>query len=326
MKRLMRVIAAAALVPLLSLAAHAAGFSVGTFTSGVLGSEPAVKSGLIKDGRELAKAKEALGITAPLPGADFGKEALLLIVSPDGKGGIIELTGVAPAHGALEVRYRVNSEGPPPEGGPHASYPYLIASLSPAPGKDVPVRFIDEDYLSSLASDTGLGQIREYTNVLSGGEGSRLTEYLPLDKGNTWTYEAVKGGESSEVTNTVVSETDGWSVYDTFFGIPGVGMKITPGGEVFVASKGGIKTFYNKDVVSEFKKEPVKTPAGEFGDVMVVTMSEGGGFWFRDVYARGVGLIAHEQNSGKGRVSYTLVRAVVDGIEYPRTARGRSAE
>jgi hypothetical protein len=203
-----------------------------------------------------------------------------------------------------------------------ASYPYLMTKINPAPGKGVPVRFIDEDYVSSLASGTGLGQFKEYTNVLSGSEDSEMAEFLPLDKGNTWTYVTGEGGKESEVTNSVVSESDGWSVFESFFGLSGVGMKISPGGEVFVSSGGGIKTFYTPDVVTEFPKGPVNTPAGAFSDVMVVTIPEGGDFWFKDVYAKGVGLIAHEQNSRKGRVSYQLVRAVVGGKEYPRPDHG----
>jgi len=325
MKRTLRGIAAFALLSLLLRTALAAEYTVETYTSGVLPGEPVLRSALIKNGGELAKTKESLGITGPLPGVDFEKEALLLILSPEGKGGIIDVTGAVTAAGAVEVRYRVAEEGPARENGTGASYPYLIAKLSPAPGEGVPVRLIDEDYVNSLSSDTGLGQFSEYTNVLSGSEGSRVVEYLPLDKDNSWTYSAVKSGEASEVTNSVVSESDGWSVFDTFFGVPGVCMKICPGGEVLVSSKGGVKTFYTRDVVSEVKKGPVSTPAGDFSDVMVVTIPEGGDFWFRDVYAKGVGLIMHEQNSRKGRVSYKLVRAVVNGKEYPRPDEGRDS-
>ncbi|HET7290168.1 MAG TPA: hypothetical protein VFJ67_06975 [Thermodesulfobacteriota bacterium] len=324
MRHILRGITALALLSLLLPAAFAGDYTVETYTSGVLSSEPGIKSALIGSGEELAEAKEALGITAPLPGVDFGKEALLLILSPEGSGGIIEVTGAVPAEGALEVRYRVKSEGPAPMSGTKTSYPYLMAKINPAPADGVPVRFIDEDYANSLASGTGLGQFSEYTNVLSGSEESEMTEFLPLDKGNSWTYITGEGGEESEVTNSVVSESDGWSVFDSFFGLSGVGMKISPGGEVFVSSGGGIKTFYTPDVVTEFRKGPVNTPAGAFSNVMVVTIPEGGGFWFMDVYAKGVGLITHEQNSRKGRVSYRLVRAVVGGKEYPRPDNGRA--
>jgi len=314
-----------AIISLLLGTALAGEYTVEPWSSGILANEPAAASALIRSSGELEKAKEALGMTGPLPEADFGKHALLLIIPGEGTGGIIEIAGVTPAAGgALEVRYRVRSEGPRPEGPVKASYPYLILKLSPAPGADLPVRLIDEDYVNTLSSGTGLGQFREYTNVLSSTENAAIAQYLPIDKGNTWTYKSETSKGSSEVTNSVVSESDGWSVFDAFFGVPGVGMKISPGGDILVSSKGGIKTFYNTDAVIEFPKEPYSTPAGVFDGVMVVTVPEGGDFWFRDVYAKGVGLVSHEQKSEKGRASYTLTGARVGGAGYPHARDSRS--
>jgi hypothetical protein len=327
MNNTLRLPAALLLFALLLRASYAGDYSVESFASGVLDSEPAAKSALIRNSDELAEAGEALGIEGQLPPVDFTKSAILLIVPAEGTGGIIEVSGVSPAAGgALEVRYRVRAEGPAPEPPGVAAYPYLMAKLSPAPASDAPVRFIDEDYVNALTSGTGLGQFREYTNVLSGMENARVAEYIPLDKGNTWTYRAETKKGPSEVTNSVVSESDGWSVFDSFFGVPGVGLKISPVGEIFISTKGGAGTFYGPDVVTEFPEEPVTTPAGVFENVMVVTMPGGGDFWFRDVYARGVGLISHEQNSRKGRAAYTLVGARVGGTAYPPAAVTGGAE
>jgi hypothetical protein len=318
MKNTLRFTTVLAFLSLLLRAAFAADYAVETYSSGILDREPDIKSALIRNSDELAEAGEALGIEGQLPPVDFTKNALLLIAPGGGTGGIIEVSGVSPASGgALEVRYRVRAEGPVPEAPGEASYPYLIAELRPAPASSVPVRFIDEDYVNALSSGTGLGQFREYTNVLSGTENVSIAEFLPLDKGNTWTYKAETKNGPTEVTNSVVSESDGWSVFDSFFGVQGVGMKISPGGEIFISSKGGVGTFYSPDVVTEFPEEPVATPAGVFKGVMVVTMPGGGDFWFRDVYARGVGLISHEQNSRKGRAAYTLLSARVGGADYP---------
>src|SRR3990167_6877935 len=325
MKNTLRLTTVTALLSLLLGTALAGEYTVEPWSSGILANEPAAASALIRSSGELEKAKEALGMTGPLPEADFGKHALLLIIPGEGTGGIIEIAGVTPAAGgALEVRYRVRSEGPRPEGPVKASYPYLILKLSPAPGADLPVRLIDEDYVNTLSSGTGLGHFREYTNVLSSTENAAIAEYLPIDKGNTWTYKSETSKGSSEVTNSVVSESDGWSVFDAFFGVPGVGMKISPGGDILVSSKGGIKTFYNTDAVIEFPKEPYRTPAGVFDGVMVVTVPEGRDFWFRDVYAKGVGLVSHEQKSEKGRASYTLTGARVGGAGYPHPPDSRS--
>jgi hypothetical protein len=49
-----------------------------------------------------------------------------------------------------------------------------------------------------------------------------------------------------------------------------------------------------------------------------VTIAEGGPFWFKDVYARGVGLVYHEHESARGQVQYTLVKAKVRGRTYPQ--------
>ncbi|MEW6144446.1 MAG: hypothetical protein AB1598_05455 [Thermodesulfobacteriota bacterium] len=327
MKNVLRFAAALILLTLPLRAGFAGDYSVETIASGVLGREPGVKNAVIRSGGEFAEAGEALGIKSPLPPVDFTKNAILLIAPGYGTGGIIEVSGVSPAAGgALEVRYRMRAEGPAPASPGKASYPYLMAKLSPAPASDAPVRFIDEDYVNAISSGTGLGQFREYTNVLSGGENARIAEYLPLDKGNTWTYKAETKKGPSEVTNSVVSESDGWSVFDSFFGVPGVGMKISRGGEILISSKGGVGTFYGPDVVTEFPEEPVTTPAGVFSGVMVVTMPGGGDFWFRDVYARGVGLISHEQNSRKGRAAYTLVGARVGGAEYPSSRNSSSGK
>ena len=310
------------IVLLLISAAFAGEFSYEPLFSGLLDKEPPIRSTLIRSGAELESAKEALGIVDPLPPVDFGKEALLLITAAEGTGGTIDIKGVgSAAGGVIEVRYVHALTGPSPREEGTQSYPYLLARLDPAPGEGIPVRFVDENYMDGLAPGTGLGQFKEYTNVLSGGEDISVAEFLPLDKGNTWTYKAETYKGSSEVTNSVVSESDGWSVFDKFFGISGVGMKISPGGEIYVTSKGGIKTFYNSDVVKEFPKTGVKTPAGDFGDVMVVSMPEGGEFWFKDVYARGVGLVYHEQKSRKGRAAYTLVSARVEGRDYPKSGK-----
>ena len=313
-----------ALASLLLVSAAAGEVSLSTYYSGSLDRKPDMKSALVRSPEELGKAKEALGISGPLPPVDFGKDALAVIVSDSAEGGVLKIRGVESGEGgALEVMYGMDAPGPVAGASGKPSYTYLIARLSPAPAA---VRFVDEDRLNSLASGTGLGQFKEYTNVLSGGEKISFAEFLPLDKGNSWTYKAETSKGVSEVTNSVVSESDGWSVFDTFFGIPGVGMKLSPGGEIFVASRGGVETFYSPDVSTAFPETGSETPAGKFGKVMVITMPEGGAFWFRDVYAKGVGLISHEQKSAKGHASYTLVRARVGGVGYPKGKKSGAEE
>ena len=313
-----------ALISLLLTPALAGEVSLSAYYSGLLVKEPAIKSALIRNGEELGKAKEALGISGPLPPVDFVKDALIVVVSDDGEGGVLKIRSAeSAAGGVIEVRYGVEAAGPVEAAAAQPSYPYLIAKLSPAPQA---VRFVDEGDVSALASGTGLGQFRDYTNVLSENGDLAAAEFIPLDKGNSWTYKAETYKGKSEITNSVVSVADGWSVFDTFFGVSGVGMKISPGGDIFIASGGEIETFYSPDVVTEFPGTGAETPAGKFGEVMVVSMPEGGAFWFRDVYAKGVGLISHEQKSGKGSASYTLVRARVGAVEYPKGGKSEAKE
>ncbi len=314
MKNTLRFTTVLILISLLIRASLAAEYTVEPWSSGILANEPAAASALIRSGGELDEAKEALGITGPLPGADFGKHALLLIIPVEGTGGIIEIAGVTPAAGgALEVRYRVRSEGPRPEGPVKASYPYLILKLSPAPGADLPVRLIDEDYVNTLSSGTGLGQFREYTNVLSAPEDAAIAEYLPIDKGNTWTYKSETSRGSSEVTNSVVSESDGWSVFDTFFGVPGVGMKISPGGDML-----GLVKRRDKDVLQHGRRDRISEGALQHA-CRGLRRSDG-----RD-RARGRGFLVQGRirEGRRPRVARAEIRKGASVLYADRRARGR---
>lgn len=285
---------------------------------GALPERPQARSSLIRNTGELGEAWEALGIGDPLPEVDFTKEAVLLIVTVEGKGGAVEISGVRDtADGAIEVRYIGKTPEPEAGGNKESSFPYLFTKIRPVPDQGTTVRFISEDGANMTAAGTALGQIKSYTNVLGRVEDVPIAEYFPLDKGNVWTYTVKSEGGTGKMTNTVISVSDGWSVFDTFFGVPAVGVKIAPGGEIYVNSKGGMETFYNAEVVTEFPDKGVTTQAGRFDDVMVVSSPEGGDFWFRDVYARGVGLVLHEHKSPKGDAEYELIKATVGGREYP---------
>lgn len=292
--------------------------TVEPFYRGALAESPPDRSSLIRDEEGLADAWEALGIKDPMPEVDFTEEAVLLVIAGREPRGVIEIVSVgSEAHGVMEVRYTVKPRAAAHGGKPGPVFPYLFAKIRPAPGRDAAPVFKAEGAPGGNASGTAIGQFAPYTNVLPGGDTLRAAEYIPLDKGNVWTY-AVKSAEGSrEVTNTVISESDGWSVFDRFFGAPSLGMRIAPGGEIYVRSGGGVETFYNSLVVTEFPDKGVATPAGRFDDVMVVTVPEGGEFWFRDVYAKGVGLVLHEHRSPRGDAEYVLKKATVGGRKYP---------
>lgn len=288
--------------------------------SGILYERPDVESSLIRDEEALGAALSALGADEILPEEiDFEKEALLLILPEDGKGGVIGITDVETTDGVLTVRY-VNDEltGPVPENGPEPVFPYLLVKIKPVPPPGTMARFVDSGNDKGLiASGTALGQFEPYTDVLDGGAGISIAEYMPLEEGNTWTYSLKSDNDARQVTNTIVTEVDGWSAFEKFFGMPYVGMRIAPDGELLVRAGSSTKTFYTPDVVRDFIRKKVVTPAGTFEDVMVVSIEEGGKFWFRDVYARGVGLVLHEQRSPDGEAEYLLVTANVGGKKYP---------
>ncbi|HML96529.1 MAG TPA: hypothetical protein PKC29_13985 [Thermodesulfobacteriota bacterium] len=295
--------------------APAEGANYETLAEGRAPEKPGVESALVKDGETLAAAAGALG-AGGMPDVDFSKDAVLVIIPENPAGGAIEIRDVAGASGgAVEVFYAANLMGPPPESG-ETSYPFLVVKVPGLAGASS-ARFVDVGAPGAVTPGTALGQEAKYTNVLLAMD-NPVAAYLPLDKGNRWTYSVESQKGSGELTNAIVAEADGWSVYDKFFGMSGVSMQVLPDGVIMATSQGETKPFYTDDVVTEFEDETIKTPAGEFGDILIVTIPEGGPFWFRDVYARGVGLILHEHDSARGQVKYTLVGAKVRGKTYPQ--------
>lgn len=287
--------------------------------SGVLYERPDVESSLIRDEEALAKALNALGADEPTAEEiDFGRVALLLLLPETGEGGVIRITDVETTDSVLTVRYVNDLTEPVPENGPWPVYPYLLVKIKPVPPPDTVARFVDSGNDKSLiTAGTGLGQFEPYTNVLDGGAGGSIAEYLPLEEGNTWTYSLKSDNDSKQITNTIVTEVDGWSAFETFFGMPYVGMRIAPDGVILVRVGTSTKTFYTPDVERDFIRKKIVTPAGTFEDVMVMSVEKGGKFWFRDVYARGVGLVLHEQISPDGKAEYLLITAKVGGKKYP---------
>lgn len=179
------------------------------------------------------------------------------------------------------------------------------------------VSYADEIKNDSVPAGTGIGQIPEMGEVTRLGKSPLLAEYMPLDKGNVWTYSIKKGGRTEEHTQSVVSESGGWSVFDNYFGKDAVALRIAPGGELLVTDKGVVSPFYSDGVTTSFPGEAVETPVGKYDHAMLVTMPEGKEFWFRDVYVKGVGLVFHEHRTPEGNTSYSLLKAKVSGNVYP---------
>lgn len=177
------------------------------------------------------------------------------------------------------------------------------------------ISLAEEQNKGSVPIGTGIGQMPEVEEVTRLGNNPLVADYMPLDKGNVWTYEVKKDGKKSYHTQKIVSESDGWSVFDNYFGKKAASLRIAPGGELLVTSGGVVSSFYTEEVIVQFPEDLVETPEGNFEDAMVVTIAKGDDFWFRDIYLKGVGLVYHERKNKNNHTSYSLKNAKVAGSD-----------
>ena len=198
-------------------------------SKGATGIEQNSQNLVIRDANQLQKIWSVLGIKEKLPGIDFDKEIAFLIIQPGNKGNNIDISKVEnKEENVVEIGYRIDftKEGSDKEkaGSSH----YLIATLDHPDVKNVKIEFFEDSESSAIPSHVGMGQVPEYSNVLKGFEGMGLPDYFPIDKGNVWTYRIESGKDAKEETHSIISLTDGWSIFDDFFGKKNVGMRIDP--------------------------------------------------------------------------------------------------
>jgi hypothetical protein len=295
---------------------------VSILSSGFTGKPSKLQNIVIKNEEELKRMWNQLEIEEEVPSIDFNKELAIVLVSRGKLGSSLEISRVErKANDAVDVRFVVK---PVPGGLTNQRsqmFPYLVAKLYHLDVNKSKVKFIEDAPFPPVPVDSGIGQISNYTNVLKQYDGTSF-QFFPLDKGNVWTYRIESKEKTKEETYSVLSiSQDGWSVFDNFFGRKDIAMRIDPAGDIFVSSKNGVGDFYTQDIQKDFKKSEFSTPAGKFNDLMIVTVPENDRFWFKDVYAKGVGLIFHQHKSPKGTAKYTLIRAMVKGENYPKSAR-----
>ncbi len=287
-------------------------------SKGATGIQQNSQNQVIRDSSQLQKIWSVLGIKETIPRVDFDKEIAFLIIQPGNKGNNIDISEVEnKEENVVEIGYRVGftKEGSNKEKA-NSSH-YLIAKLDHPNVTNLKCEFFEDSETSAIPSHVGMGQLPEYSNVLKGFEGMGLPDYLPIDKGNVWTYRIESGKDVKEETQSIISLTDGWSIFDDFFEKRNVGMRIDPEGGILVSTDEEVKTFYTPDVQKSFEKTEFTTPAGKFYDLLIVTIPENDVFWFKDVYAKGVGLIYHEHKSPKGNAKYSLIRANIRGKKLP---------
>jgi len=281
-----------------------------------------LQNSVIKNGEELKKVWNRLEIKNELPPVDFDKELIAVLVSKGKLGSSIEISKVERMPDqTVNVRYVVKPTSQSVPNQRSKMFPYLIVKLSSLDARKSQLKFVEDVLLPPVPVNTAIGQVPSYSNVLKQYGDAGTVSFFPLDKGNSWTYKVEARGKVGQETYSILSVSqDGWSVYDNFFGKKDIAMRIDPEGNILVSSNNGAGDFYTPGVQKDFKKSELSTPAGKFDELMVITVPQNDEFWFKDVYAKGVGLVYHEHKSPKGTAKYTLIKAHVNGKTYPKTA------
>ncbi|GIW47873.1 MAG: hypothetical protein KatS3mg078_1750 [Deltaproteobacteria bacterium] len=292
---------------------------VSLISYGVSGKPVSSGNMVIREEKEFKHIWDKLGIEGEIPSVDFSREVVLVIVPSTKVGGVVRIKAVEVKEDALvEVRFALKPYTSGSEYLGKGYLPYLVAKIFPVDVRKTKIRFIEDIWLPPVTVNSGIGQVPAYTDALRVYENMSMFDFFPLDKGNSWTYKVESGGEVREETYSVLYVSqDGWSVFDTFFGLRDVGLRVDPFGDVFVSVNGDAKSFYTPAVQRYLTKETFVTPAGKFDNLVVVTIPKNNRFWFRDVYAKGIGLIYHEHISDGNSVKYTLKRAKIRGKSYP---------
>ncbi|HSE83185.1 MAG TPA: hypothetical protein VLB01_01395 [Thermodesulfobacteriota bacterium] len=276
-----------------------------------------LKNVVIRSNKQLKKVWSELGIKNKIPSVDFSKELVVAVLSDGKKADSLEVLRVTGKEGDIEVRYALAPSTAAVKTQNSGVYPYVLAKLHAVSAGKAKVRFIQDIVRPPLPAGNAIGQMPAYTNMLKEHENLVVSRFLPLDKGNFWTYRIESGGKVREETYSVVSVSDGWSILDNFFGRKSIALRVEPSGDIFVSSDGGMQDFYTPEIPKVFQESDFLTPAGKFNDLMIVSDTMPNGFWFKDVYAREVGLVYHEHKSPKGNAKFTLVKAKVRGRSYP---------
>jgi len=219
--------------------------------------------------------------------------------------------------GRINVEYILDSIPFVPEKEINTTKPYTIFKMGPLNTKDPQVSFMNADPKDPVFVNQSLDDAVKYTNIMSQNTNELFIKYLPLDKGNSWTYEYESDQNKGAQTFSIVSYTQDWSIFDSFFGKNNLALKIDREGNLFVSSSKGIRPFYNNDIEINYRKEPFTVKAGTFEDVLIITSKPDSPFVFKDVYAKDVGLIYHEHSSPKGKAKYSLMSGNVRGRKIP---------
>ncbi len=285
---------------------------------GLAPQSPLGPTNVVISQQELESLWKGLGIKGASPSPDFTRELVVFLqpatVVPTSD---VKIAEVVKENDIYEIKYytTISKQKPLKERKP--LFPFTIAKLKDIDPTNTKIIFTEVN--TGLSPGNALAQFPAYTSVLRGQSPLDFSNYFPLDKGNSWTYRVESANGTREETYSILSiSQEGWSTFGSFFGKDKVSFKVVGNGRLYVLSDNRQAPFYTSQVDRGFRKEGLATPAGQFDDLLQVTSRNGAKFWFRDIYARGVGLIYHEHKTPKGKVKYTLIKAEIRGVKYPK--------
>lgn len=196
--------------------------------------------------------------------------------------------------------------------------PYAVLKVKPVANKKADFIVAKIDSTDPIVVNQSLGTNPTILDPLDRLEGSFLISYFPLDNGNSWTYRyGEKDNLSNESTFNIIAFSEGWSLFDSFFGKKNVGVRFDIAGNLLLASDKKLHNFYTEEVEIKKSDESFTVKAGTFKDLVIASVPKNEKFWFKDIYANGVGLIYHEHHSPKGSSYYELQNAEVRGKSIP---------
>ncbi len=288
-----------------------------------LNSENIEEVEIINDKSDLQRIKKMFGNDVELPKSYFVDETLIIkkLDNGDDPTSFSIIRASKNKEGNYEIFYSIenNDEKKFIENEKMSKLPHVVVKLKPVANKKAKIKFVKIDQVAPVFVNQSVNiSPSPYSNVQSQPNEVIFRDFFPLDRGNRWTYIYTDNDSKKEVTSNIVSFTKGWSIFDNFFGKPGLAFQIDNNGKLMTSSKDGIRSFYNDSVNLEQTSDKFSVEAGTFSNVLVVSIPKNNEFWFRDIYARNVGLIYHEHHSPKGSFVYELQNAFVRGKAIPQ--------
>lgn len=288
-------------------------------SDGYLDSSSRFLSQVVLDKEVLDNILIGQGLNNEITDIYFEKETVALIV-PDKSSypdSIVVKDIIKNNQGIISVNYNVASIPYVPQENEANNKPYKLIKIFPAGKEFKSVSFREIDSSGNIFVNNSVDNIVKYTNVMEDNRENLFLNYLPLDKGNSWTYDFESPRGKGSQTFSIVTYTNGWSIFDSYFGMNNLALRLDRGGHIHVSSDNGNRPFYTPEVLVSYTKESFKTGATEFNDILVVTSSDKSSIKFKDIYARDVGLVYHEHQTKDGTAKYILSSAYVRGKQIP---------